>query len=218
MVLLLLLLESLCPIVNMINIFNIHSKPLEYYYTDDFRKPVIASPSKSIILAGCSFTYGHRLNDDETFGYILSKYSNRTVYNLGITGGSLRDFLFILRNKSILYKLIPEKNPDIEYIIYTYIPDSEGRLYYNLRETQPFFIKSKNNTLKYIKINKLFNGSNTYRQIMRLLYSRRLLKNTHNLYLCYLKECKKELSKLYPNAKFIILAYENDNQYGGVEE
>lgn len=44
-------------------------------------------PNNSILLLGCSYTYGSNLQPTQNFSYYLSKETGRTVYNWGVPGG-----------------------------------------------------------------------------------------------------------------------------------
>ena len=86
-----------------------------------------------IILLGCSFTYGDNLSETETFSHVLSKYSNRNVYNLGLGGRSPRTMLYLMReNFQFTKEKLLNNNLNFEYIIYTYISDHKRRLYVNV--------------------------------------------------------------------------------------
>ena len=104
-------------------------------YTEANFRPIYNKKSTKgdIVLFGCSYTYGFGLNDNETFSYILSNFTNRMVYNLGISSSSPREILYLLRDRNFLSKFI-KNNDNIEYVIYTFTTDHLRRLYYNLNE------------------------------------------------------------------------------------
>lgn len=65
----------------------------------DFREPIIGTGKESIILSGCSFTYGLGLESDENFSGQLAKHLKKySVYNIGVNGASPREALYLLRN------------------------------------------------------------------------------------------------------------------------
>ncbi len=182
----------------------------EYIFDYGFRKPALVNKSskKGVLLLGCSFAYGQFLDDKEAFHSILSKQTNRSVYNLGIAGGSPRETLYMLRNSDDLEKLIQNKN--IEYVIYTYIPDQERRLYTNIRDIVPSFKKTQdNNSLEYFPVKKLINTSYLYRNWTNFYYKYFISKEeSFDLFCLYMKEINKEIKKLFgQNTKFIILIY-----------
>ncbi len=185
----------------------------KYFSLFEFRKPSLIfslppSNKHDIVVAGCSFTYGDSLNDDETFSSVLSKFTNRNVYNIGISGGSPREILYILRNKNILNKLVDNPN-NVEYFIYVFIGDHTNRLYYCNRPSAPFFLPIKNYTqLKYLEIPTMLTCSNLENYINLFLTYNRFYKNQNKLYELYIKEIKKEIENKFPGTKFIILTYE----------
>ena len=101
------------------------------------------------MLLGCSFTYGDGLEDTEAFHSVLSKDSKRTIYNLGISAGSPTEALYFLREKEIRDDIIKIEEP-IEYVIYTYIPGHEERVF-NDNHVPKY--KSINNDTKLVKAN-----------------------------------------------------------------
>ena len=93
------------------------------YYT--FRKPIgINYQKQPIILAGCSYAYGQGLREEQTFGYKLSHYSQRPVFNIAMQGKGLQHNLFFIQN-NMFDKTI--KNP--EYFVYVIMVDQIRRLY-----------------------------------------------------------------------------------------
>ncbi len=193
----------------------------EYFKDNEFRKESnfynstnIVDSKSPIIVMGCSYTYGDYLNNNETFSAILSKNTKRTVFNLGLSGGSPREMLYILRNSQIRNERL-KNNKNFEYVIYTYITDHRySRLYTNLRNVSPNFRKTKNNTLEYHKI--LYN-SYTRRLFTQMIikYSSSHNKNSANLFYTYMSEINKEIHKHFNNngevSKFVILVYEQDS-------
>lgn len=78
-----------------------------YICDDGFRKPSVGAHYKGedIILAGCSYTWGDYLEYKDTFGAVLTKFFPKyKVYNIGMTGASPKETLYILRN----YEKIPK--------------------------------------------------------------------------------------------------------------
>lgn len=60
------------------------------YFSDENRYKTVGSKNKKpVVIFGCSFAYGEYLNDNQTFGYKLSKQTGRTVYNFAYSGGDL---------------------------------------------------------------------------------------------------------------------------------
>ncbi len=166
-----------------------------------------------IVLLGCSFAYGQYLENNDAFHSVLSNAVHRTVFNLGISGGSPREMLYILRNDKIRNKLLRNNN-DVEYVIYTYIFDHKKRLFVNHYAGVPnFTVKESSNTkhLEYIKpIYKSF--AYTYFRV----YSKFLEKKLAELFYLYMDEIHTEIEKHFSYdgkpAKFVILIYEDDGK------
>lgn len=215
-------------IYNAVQIVKNNYSEKEYFNIQNFRGISIPTHSyknvqikqknpnnNSIILFGCSFTYGDNLNQNETFSDILSRQTNKIVYNLGLSGGSPRETLYILRNNDLRERLIknpyPYKNtPNI--IIYTYTGDIERRLYQNIRPSVPYFIKTNDNTLTYKKSIFERNFSSLYNHINNYYITRCIKQEDKQKRLfLYFKEIHKEIHKYYPNSKFIIFVYMEDN-------
>ena len=72
-----------------------------FFYKHEFRLPYTGSDynGDDIVLAGCSITRGDAIKSEDTFGAVLSEiYPKYRVYNIGVSGGSARETLYILRN------------------------------------------------------------------------------------------------------------------------
>ena len=187
----------------------------EYIFSDAFRSAAIGSQYKneSIVLAGCSFTYGDGLDDINTFSTQLAKYLPKyKVYNIGLCGSSAKEILYILRNYETFSKndILPSDRLNTKYFIYTYIYDHERRLKINVNDTQsPDFkvIKDKNGIehLEYIK---------PHFDIMKISFLVKYIKDKTyhesctDLQILYVKEIKREVEKIFPNAKFVMFVYE----------
>lgn len=175
-----------------------------------FRKPSgLNYKGKPIILYGCSFTYGEKLNNNETFSYQLANYVKRPVYNFGIKGHCIQHALFMVR-KDEHYKNFTEP----EYVIYTYIPAHLNRLlntnYWG--NTSYLQYKVKNNHLVQINsIFKFWHPTIFYNTTKEVIYNKWLDKNKtkrYNLMKLYFNELRDAFHKHYPNTKFVILLYD----------
>ncbi len=194
-----------------------------YYFNTakDFRPPAglkykKSSPDKSpIVLLGCSFPYGYGLSNEESFHNVLSKYTKRPVYNLGNTGGSLREALYILRNKKLRTKLLGD-SCHVKYFIYTFIPSHIDRLYSNFREMAPFYYE-KNGHLKYY-MNYLGNRSFLYYFLM-FYYKDHFINNekAFELLKLYIKELNQTIQNNYNNynepSKLVVFVYADNKNY-----
>ncbi len=83
-------------------------------YKDDFSYIVrknLANSRKytkpSIILFGCSYTYGTFLEEKQTLGYKLTNLTKRNVYNEGIEACGIQCMNFILNNEHFYNKITP---------------------------------------------------------------------------------------------------------------
>jgi hypothetical protein len=176
----------------------------------EFRKPIIKNNNNpSIILMGCSFTYGHKLNDNETFAAVLSDYTNRTVYNWGITSSSPREMLYLLQHKYYISKLIKDRD-NVEYVIYTYIPDHIFRLYYNLAELSPIY-KLKNGSELIYKENSLYNATFFSREMQKVKFFLSSKSAKNKLFSIYMAQINNEIKNTFKNkdknTKFVILVF-----------
>ena len=185
-----------------------------YEYFDinkDFRSSSYTKISENkapIAVMGCSFVYGYKLEDDETFSAQLSKYTERPVYNLGVIGTSPRDILYILENDNLRNSLIKEAP---EYIIYPYISHHLARLYTDIRFYKPCpYYRYKDGKLEYYRKNSLIINSQIYRKILELKYKKVSDDEAFSLFCIYMKQINEEIKKHYPNAKFVILVYEDN--------
>ncbi len=82
-------------------------------------RPVIFGTDKnkrSVALFGCSYTWGCYMEENETFGAVLSKLTGRTVYNRALSATGVPFLYYQLSDKNIQNEI---GNP--EYIIYTLI-------------------------------------------------------------------------------------------------
>jgi hypothetical protein len=103
------------------------------YNIDDKYRRVTTSKEKSnneknfLIMAGCSYTFGSGLNDEQTLASIVNLKSKKfEAYNYGMRGASPGDIL--LRLNSIKPQDLPQKTGAV---IYIYIDDHMARLTYD---------------------------------------------------------------------------------------
>ena len=141
----------------------------------------------------------------ETFSGQLSKYTDTTVYNYGISGGSPKEALYLLRYYLNLKSI---KNP--EYVIFTYIEDQINRInqygWVIDNEEMPVFIKKSDNTLEYNNKRKKIYKSKTFLYLNHV-YSEHQSVKCKDLLNLYFTEINKEIKKNFPDCKFVILVY-----------
>ena len=190
-----------------------------------YRRPVgLDYKDKPIILFGCSFAWGARLHENQTFHYKLSQLTKRPVYNRAISGWGVQHMLYQLKRNDFY-----EEMPEPEYVIFLYISNHISRLYkYNFIYNS--FRKYSYNYLKYNEKNgELFIERRCqfvpFSRIWNhyiLRYIAQLSENnkmkSFDLLEKHLLESKYEIEKYWPNTKFIILNYECDNEYNNLPD
>lgn len=183
------------------------------------------SQKQPIIIGGCSYAYGSSIKEDETFSYLLQKKSHRKVYNVSFPSHGIQHMFYKLKNYSLFKNDI---NP--EYFIYIFIEDHVRRLYvdfFDIKDNELYFNykikkgkliqpsldeKDQINFLNYIKITYLAKKLNQF------FFQNQNPDSEYNLLRLYLTECKKELVKHYPLAKFVIIVYADIDDHWSVKK
>lgn len=159
----------------------------------------------SILLLGCSYTYGQYLSPHQTFAYKLATIMKKTVYNFGMPGAGTCDILRALHTKENTDYI---KKP-VSLVIYTYMYDHYGRCPQDY-DTYEFLRKKFFLSQKYSFWDRFYIVKNYKRK----MYERQFSK-TENYY-TYLREMiislKKETERMFPNSKFILFIYEDDDK------
>lgn len=177
------------------------------YKEHNFIPPVIPDKydKKPIIIFGCSYAEGRSIKPleyEEKFSYKLYQATNRPVYNRAFESQGLQYMLYQLEDEN-LYKELPEP----EYIVYVYIKDHIRRLY---RECCPWnkslFYKERSGKLVRIENPLVY----TYpfalcRTLKKINYKNYSFLKKHFIY------AKSLSDKHWPNAKWIILLYDEEN-------
>ena len=178
---------------------NIYKSP--YILKEEFRKPAIFKNSnkKSIVLMGDSFFQDKFLDEKFLANILLSKQTNRNVYNLAIEGASIAEVLYILRSydKNIELKELINGDTKIEHIIINYMPWHIKALYLSPRELFPRFDKNKG---EFILDKNPIYYTETYRTLKFYLGMHTPDKVpfiSFNLYALHIKEIKKEIEKIF---------------------
>lgn len=184
------------------------------YYGKDFIRPIEYKNNnkRPIVLFGCSYTEGFGLEENQTFSYKLSNYTNRTVYNFGQSGTGIQNLYYLLSDENFVNS-IPKNT---EYIIFILIPDHFPRLY-----RYRIWIGTHVHTLRYkIKNDKLVEDKLHFRLlhsfftsvVVENFISDRKFQNRKNrdkLFLKLFEESDKIIKKELPKTKFVILCYSN---------
>ncbi len=181
----------------------------------EYKKP-------AIWLFGCSFIYGRGLQGDapfeETFGFLLSEYTKRPVYNRAYPSWGIQHMYYQLEKDDIFNQL-----PEPEYVIYTFISDHARRtqklVYDPWSDGEYLRYKIKNGKLE--KINAVMLPLWKFYPIKLWLayleYNIRLAPKYHDknfdLIKKYLIESDKKLKEKYPNVKFIVLLYNGNDGF-----
>ena len=162
---------------------------------------------KPILLLGCSYTYGLGLKKEDTFGYQLSQYTKRTVYNWGWKTEGPDYSLLELKNKN--NKKLLTANPP-EYVIYTYMYDHPRRLVETHRQYRWYYLRKYGllDGQKYSVLdNSYFYLALKNKMFEQKLYTGDYQENLLNYIFLIIKEMKKEVSLDFPESKFVVFLY-----------
>lgn len=176
---------------------------------DNMRKPCgLKYNKKPILIYGCSVAYGFALSDEESFGNQLSELTKRPVYNFAMSAKGLQHAYFLLKNDEKI-------SPEPEYVFYVFINDHLRRMYVDCNK-----IDNQNYLTYHIKNGELI--ENKQGTLSDKFYLASGLKNISyyglknifkkqifELAKTYLISMKKEVSAKYPNAKFVLINYDN---------
>lgn len=169
-------------------------------------KPKNATNKRPILLMGCSYTYGQWLTKETNISAKLANLTGRTVYNTGIIGGGPIAQLKFLYDENKKHKIDISSPP--EYVVYTYMFHHIDRWQY----WQYYDVLRKLGIIKNQPYNKLY-YSYTYSYIRNTEFDNYIIDNNYqiDLFVDILKGIKDEINLLYPDCKFIILIYSDEN-------
>ncbi len=170
----------------------------------------VNSNKPSIAIFGCSFTWGSNLSDNETFSAVLSDYTGRTVYNRGLYATGIPFLYYQLNDKNITNEII---NP--EYIIYVLIDshflrsltvrswcmDPILQYRYKLVNDKLVLIVPKFKFIYPLFSVFLIQEFIQFNEYKKLLFKKPIIK--------MIDESNKLIKQKFPNAKFIILVYQD---------
>lgn len=180
-----------------------------------FRQDLLKSDDRSVLFLGCSTVWGTFIqNVRQTFPGVFSELTGRTVFNRALPGIGLAETIAMFQmgfdNKV--------KNP--EYVCYVYIGDHIKRLY------EPcFFFRNEFVLYKY-KNNNLVEKSDLdvwywHSYLLRSLYDTIVMKKPYQDKLKFLSDhfllLNQEIKKKFPNSKFIIFAFESEDNIRQIE-
>lgn len=179
------------------------------------RKPLgLEYNKRPVLIYGCSFAYGFKLQEEETLGYNISQKCKRPVYNFGASAKGLQHAYYLIKNSKII-------EPEPEYIFYIFINDHFRRMFINCQkidrvkyltyENIDGELVQKNN--KFELINRFCVLSNINDFLYENIYKKINANETEALAELYFKSINNEIKLKYPNAKFVIVDYETSNYY-----
>ena len=166
-----------------------------------------------IILLGDSYTYGLGLEKEQSFGFQLSEYIQRPVYNWGWNTEGIEYSLLVLKNnKKFIEKL--KQNPP-EYVIFTYTYVQPHRVLHNHRLYRWYWLRQMS-LLKNQK-HTIFDNLYTVLLIKNILYKKYLLSTDVESKLfdyisTLLLQINKEIKKNFKQTKFVILIYSDSEK------
>lgn len=181
-----------------------------------FRRPVgLKYKNSPVVIFGCSYAWGARLYEKQTFHYKLSELMKRPVYNRAISGWGVQHMLYQLKSDDF-YADVPKP----EYVVYVYISHHIKRMYKYAFNECCYYLKYDQRFGKLVEEKKLQNIPylRIYQNVILPCLaelSERNNKKSFNLFEKHLFECKKEIDEHWgKNAvKFIILDYEGEDWF-----
>lgn len=171
------------------------------YEKDNNRKP--------ILVFGCSYAYGHGLKKEESFPFLLSKLTDRTVYNYAECG---YDLLVMSEDYLSDNAEVKEKTYFSDTVIYLYMYDHINR-YFQIHNLYKYYDdlfgistnKVHNFLLHKVALYKYIFASLQYKKIKDGLPNTELMEQ-------FLKKVilssYKRIKEYTPFSKFIIILYE----------
>lgn len=204
---------------------------LEYELRNEIRTPEgLTSNKKSIVLFGCSFTYGMNLKQEQTLGHKLHKITARPVYNRGINGKGIQQMYYQL-NSDDFYKSIKPAPECIMYIFVYHLHNT--RLYeytfepyenfFNLRYYSDKLDNDGNLVEKNPLLPKYLNGLYSVKNLehLKVLYDTSPLKKKDVedfMFLTFQKSYEKA-KEHYPNVNFAVFCFDTyPNQHDNHDE
>ena len=189
--------------------------------------PSTKSPEQHLFLAGCSFTYGEGLLDNQTFGYLLSKKLQDTnVQNISQRGASADELIFLFehidfgnlskqKEGTLLFSMITDhlnrSNNEWEHLVWVDInkpkyifEDGKWRINGKIGDS----LKYK--WVKYLSKLGLLDSWISLQSHFRINKERSLI----DIYVNKLSYAKSLYLKQFPKGKFIVVDHPLFNEYG----
>lgn len=185
-----------------------HFSP-EYFSQDEMRTPAYKQSNlEPIVLVGCSRTHGYTLPDKYCFHAILSNYTNRTVYNLGLSGSSLKEILYLLRsyNKNLTLDKLTDGVKNVKYVIYIYQKDHKYAIDDCKRAFCPRFKQKGKPPKLVLRKTPLIDNSEIYRSLKKIKSKFKDETEISNVFAMYIREINREIKQIYgEDATFVIV-------------
>ena len=176
-----------------------------------FRPDVnVASQKRPIVVMGCSFAWGERLEENETLSYLLAEQTKRPVYNRSGRGWGLAQLLFQLKEGFLFNQIKNEP----EAIVYVFIKEQINRIdKFKIEplcsDLQPKYKYTDGQLIK--ESPKFLDTSVTVQNYM--YYYNYIFNNVSSEEIKqYFIESKKEMNKKWANTKFIIVLFPTCNE------
>lgn len=194
------------------------------YTFDEFGRratPVkkLKSHNKFISLFGCSFTYGHGLNDNETLNYhIASLQKNYYPYNYGIGAGAIHQQLALINTPNFMSDVKETEGAFVYVFLDDHVNRALGKAHnIAVMSNTPYFEENElgemvtRGTFKQVRpiytnsliwIHKMF-GNN----ILKGRYFPNFGKSDEIKFCKIVTQTKKDLQKKFPKSPFIFYVH-----------
>jgi hypothetical protein len=207
-------------------IFYDHTAEIDVFGFRKTPSAFVRDRAHHLILAGCSFTFGMGVNDDQVFAHRLSRdMPDAAVVNMSRNGGHAQDLLYIWRYFNWQEVIAPRQGT----LIYTFIPDHLERIagsWRNLQLRDPHSARfresedglefagtwSESRKWKWIQLLKQLKLDGIW---LRLVWWARYseLETAEELFVASLQELKKEYLQKFPQGRFVVTKFPFD-QFG----
>ncbi|MCD7780226.1 MAG: hypothetical protein LUH05_06090 [Candidatus Gastranaerophilales bacterium] len=173
----------------------------------------------AIVLFGCSFAYGFKLKEEQTFPYKIANLSKRPVYVRAVPGWGIQHMLYQVQQDEF-YNIVPEP----EYAVYIMMCDHFRRLYvptfnsmellnedfnltYHLDDNKLIRNKTSNPIILFIKRLYLVQKI-THFYINNVILKERNYDKYSAFAIEHFIESKQAMEKHWKNTKYVVLLYD----------